>query len=102
MEHPRKFADSRRAFDKTEAAIAKATGAETGGQPLDVSGRAWAVDDMYAALKDVVEQIAVYGMIYGGDSCPIDDAKALEAIRQINPCYDPTDNAYWRKLYLRG
>ena len=69
---------------------------------LDVSGRTQLVEDMYAALKDVVEQIAVYGMIYGGDSCPIDDGKALEAIHQINPCYDPTDKAYWRKLDMMG
>ena len=69
---------------------------------LDVSGRTQLVEDMYAALKDVVEQIAVYGMIYGGDSCPIDDGKALEAIRLLNPCYDPTDNAYWRKLDMMG
>ena len=69
---------------------------------LDASGRTQLVEDMYAALKDVVEQIAVYGMIYGGDSCPIDDGKALEAIRLLNPCYDPTDNAYWRKLDMMG
>ena len=69
---------------------------------LDVSGRTQLVEDMYAALKDVVEQIAVYGMIYGGDSCPIDDGKALEAIRLLNPCYDPKDNAYWRKLDMMG
>ena len=69
---------------------------------LDASGRTQLVEDMYAALKDVVEQIAVYGMIYGGDSCPIDDGKALEAIHQINPCYDPTDKAYWRKLDMMG
>ena len=69
---------------------------------LDASGRAWPVEDMYAALEDVVEQIAVYRMIYGGDSCPIDDGKALEAIRLLNPCYDPKDNAYWRKLDMMG
>ena len=58
--------------------------------------------DVYAALEDMVEQIAVYRMIYGGESCPIGDGKALEAIRQINPCYDPTDKAYWRKLDMMG
>ena len=69
---------------------------------IDASERTQLVEDMYAALKDVVEQIAVYGMIYGGDSCPIDDGKALEAIRLLNPCYDPKDNAYWRRLDMMG
>ena len=49
---------------------------------------------MLAALKDVAEQIAAYGHLHGENSCAIDDAPALAAIRGLNPCYDPTSNIY--------
>jgi hypothetical protein len=50
--------------------------------------------ELLAALKDVAEQIAAYDHLHGENSCAIDDAPALAAIRDINPCYDPTSNIY--------
>ena len=51
-----------------------------------------AAPELLAALKDVAEQIAAYDYLHGANSCAIDDAPALAAIRDINPCYDPTVN----------
>ena len=53
-----------------------------------------AAPELLAALKDVAEQIAAYDYLHGANSCAIDDAPALAAIRDINPCYDPTVNIY--------
>ena len=53
-----------------------------------------AAPELLAALKDVAEQIAAYDYLHGANSCAIDDAPALAAIRGINPCYDPTVNIY--------
>ena len=50
--------------------------------------------DLLAALKDVAEQIAAYDYLHGENSCAIDDAPALAAIRDLYPCYDPTSNIY--------
>ena len=49
---------------------------------------------LLAALEDMAEQIAAYDHLHGENSCAIDDAPALAAIRDINPCYDPTSNIY--------
>ena len=51
-----------------------------------------AAPELLAALKDVAEQIAAYDYLHGANSCAIDAAPALAAIRDINPCYDPTVN----------
>jgi hypothetical protein len=53
-----------------------------------------AAPDLLAALKDVAEQIAAYDYLHGENSCAIDDAPALAAIRDLYPCYDPTSNIY--------
>jgi hypothetical protein len=50
--------------------------------------------DILAALKDVAEQIAAYDYLHGENSCAIDDAPALAAIRDLYPCYDSTSNIY--------
>ena len=50
--------------------------------------------DLLAALKDVAEQIAAYDYLHGENSCAIDDAPALAAIRDLYPCYDSTSNIY--------
>jgi hypothetical protein len=50
--------------------------------------------DLLAALKNVAEQIAAYDYLHGENSCAIDDAPALAAIRDLYPCYDPTSNIY--------
>jgi hypothetical protein len=53
-----------------------------------------AAPELLAALKDVAEQIAAYDYLHGENSCSIDDAPALAAIRDLYPCYDPTSNIY--------
>jgi len=53
-----------------------------------------AAPELLAALRDVAEQIAAYDYLHGANSCAIDDAPALAAIRGINPCYDPPVNIY--------
>ena len=61
----------------------KIKGKSTGGDLLAAVDRAISgevADELLAALKDMVGQIAAYDRLHGENSCVIDDAPALAAI----------------------